>query len=343
MKIAALHLSPGHNFFGHHGKPPGEHEILSVERVECVAGAGLRGDRFFNYKDNYAGQITFFAEEIHHRLLCDLPPPEPRAPASYRRNVLTRGVDLNSLIGKEFTLQGVRFAGAAECKPCYWMDRAIAPGSENFLKGNGGLRARILRDGELRVDCPTAAGLLLAGGRSSRMGRDKGTLQWNGRTMREHQAATMATTGAWPLFFSCRAEQRETPARFARIEDAASDGAGALGAFVGALRRIAREVVAVLAIDLPRMSPAVLSEITGRARDEGSSVVPRVNGRFEPFAAAWHQSAFEELHRAAASGRALQTVCADLEASGKLIAHEVDNEVAAAFANANTPEEWHAL
>jgi MOSC domain-containing protein YiiM len=40
-----------------------------------------------------------------------------------------------------------------ECRPCYWMNRAIAPGAEEFLKGRGGLRAKILCDGELR---PTA-------------------------------------------------------------------------------------------------------------------------------------------------------------------------------------------
>jgi len=37
-----------------------------------------------------------------------------------------------------------------ECRPCYWMDRAIAPGAEQFLKGRGGLRARIFSNGELR-------------------------------------------------------------------------------------------------------------------------------------------------------------------------------------------------
>jgi MOSC domain-containing protein YiiM len=67
-----------------------------------------------------------------------------------RRNVITRGVDLNELIGQEFKLQGIRFLGMEECRPCYWMDRAFAPGAHEFLKGRGGLRARILTDGSLR-------------------------------------------------------------------------------------------------------------------------------------------------------------------------------------------------
>jgi MOSC domain-containing protein YiiM len=67
-----------------------------------------------------------------------------------RRNVITRHVELNELIGQDFEVQGVRFHGTGECRPCYWMDRAIGPGAEEFLKGRGGLRARILSDGQLR-------------------------------------------------------------------------------------------------------------------------------------------------------------------------------------------------
>lgn len=50
-------------------------------------------------------------------------------------------MDLNRLIGQRFSLQGIEFEGVEECRPCYWMDQAIAPGAENYLKGHGGLRA----------------------------------------------------------------------------------------------------------------------------------------------------------------------------------------------------------
>jgi MOSC domain-containing protein YiiM len=72
------------------------------------------------------------------------------SPGRVRRNAITAGVDLNEFIGQEFEVQGVRFLGTEECRPCYWMDRAIAPGAEQFLKGRGGLRALILSDGKLR-------------------------------------------------------------------------------------------------------------------------------------------------------------------------------------------------
>ena len=64
--------------------------------------------------------------------------------------MITRGVDLNDFIDREFEVQGVFLYGTEECRPCYWMDGAFAPGAHEFLKGRGGLRAKILSDGGLR-------------------------------------------------------------------------------------------------------------------------------------------------------------------------------------------------
>jgi len=151
IRIEHIFISPGHNYFGHHEQPPGEHPIVAVDRVECIAGKGLMGDRFFDFKDDYKGQITFFAMEVLEALERALELRSVR-PEATRRNVFTRGADLNALIGKEFELQGVLFRGTAECSPCYWMNTALGPGAERFLQGRGGLRARILTDGVLRVD-----------------------------------------------------------------------------------------------------------------------------------------------------------------------------------------------
>jgi MOSC domain-containing protein YiiM len=67
----------------------------------------------------------------------------------YRRNVLTRGLDLTSLFGPGFVFQGFRFLGPEESRPCDWMNRACCPGARDQLVGNGGLRAQILSDGVL--------------------------------------------------------------------------------------------------------------------------------------------------------------------------------------------------
>ena len=63
--IRHLFISPGHNFFGHHGRPAGEHPTLEVKEIMCRAGHGVEGDRYFDYKENYAGQITFFSWDIY--------------------------------------------------------------------------------------------------------------------------------------------------------------------------------------------------------------------------------------------------------------------------------------
>lgn len=158
MIITHLYLSPGHNYFGHHGREPSEHPMIAVDEADCVAGRGLRGDRFFDYKPDYSGQITFFAGEVYDELVATLlpdmfaPSAAPPEPSVFRRNAITRGVDLNVLIGREFTLQGLRFFAVSECSPCHWMERAFASGAKRALTDRGGLRAKILTSGPLRVE-----------------------------------------------------------------------------------------------------------------------------------------------------------------------------------------------
>jgi len=121
-----------------------------VAEIKCVAGKGILGDRFYAYKENYKGQITFFDVAIFEMLKARFPAATVH-PSAMRRNVLIEGLDLNAMIGGEFELQGIRFSGSQECAPCYWMDRAVGEGAEEFLAHRGGLRARILNNGSLTV------------------------------------------------------------------------------------------------------------------------------------------------------------------------------------------------
>ena len=125
--------------------------MMEVNSVECIAGQGLLGDRFCGFKENYKGQVTFFSSEVFAEV-CGKLGVSGISSGVTRRNIVTRGVDLNTLIGKEFELQGVSFAGMSECSPCHWMNTVIAPGAEVALHGRGGLRARVLTDGVLRVE-----------------------------------------------------------------------------------------------------------------------------------------------------------------------------------------------
>ncbi len=128
-----------------------QHGISDVSEAECVAGRGLRGDRYFNKRPNAKGQVTFFDMRIVEEARAHF--SLSKLPASvFRRNLIVSGVELKDWMGKRFIFQGIEFEGAQECSPCEWMDRVIAPGGQEFLKGKfrGGLRAKVLSSGILR-------------------------------------------------------------------------------------------------------------------------------------------------------------------------------------------------
>ncbi len=150
MSIRHLYISPRHNFFGHHGQEPGTGPNIEVPEIECIAGRGILEDRFLDYREDYSGQVTFFSIEVFENVCRQLGINE-LSPSVVRRNVITEGTDLNQLIARTFEVQGVIFEGICECKPCYWMDRAIGKGAESLLMGRGGLRAKILSGGMLRT------------------------------------------------------------------------------------------------------------------------------------------------------------------------------------------------
>ena len=158
--IRHIFLSPGHNFFGRYGQPAGEFPTHEVPAVKCRAGWGLEGDRFYGYRPDYQGQVTFFAWETFLAARENFS-VSAFTPKAFRRNLVTEGLDLNALIGHRFTLGEVEFEGTDESRPCHWMNQVIAPGAEDWLRGRGGLRARVLSDGELRVG-PVALRLLQA-------------------------------------------------------------------------------------------------------------------------------------------------------------------------------------
>ena len=154
-RIQTIYISAQHNYFGHHGKEAGVSPMVTIDEAHCVAGRGIEGDRFFTWKEDYKGQVTFFAQEVHEAL-CEQLQVYGTQPDVFRRNIITRGIDLNALINKRFRLQGLLFEGSEEARPCYWMNQAFGEGAEEALAGRGGLRARVIEDGILR---PGEAGL----------------------------------------------------------------------------------------------------------------------------------------------------------------------------------------
>ncbi len=150
ISLQHFHIAPGHNYKGRHGLGALDYPIEEMEAIECVAGSGIIGDRFFDYEPDFRGQITFFDRAVYERVMTEIVKGEV-SPIVFRRNVIIKGVDLNELIGKRFQIGGLEFTGSCECSPCYWMDESCAPGTFEFLKGQGGLRARIVKGGEMKL------------------------------------------------------------------------------------------------------------------------------------------------------------------------------------------------
>jgi MOSC domain-containing protein YiiM len=122
-----------------------------VDRARALRGKGLEGNRYF-YADGDAPEgraLTLIAaealEEMEREHALGL------EPAATRRNVLTRGVDVNALVGKRFRVGDVECRGVELCEPCSHLQSMTRPGVIKALAHRGGLNADILNDGEIAL------------------------------------------------------------------------------------------------------------------------------------------------------------------------------------------------
>ena len=126
---------------------------VEVPRVRAVEGLGLEADRYFNgegtfFADGKPGQaLTLIEAEALEGLLAETGIELLAEDAG--RNLVTRGVDLNALVGRRFRIGAVECRGDRLCEPCATLARRTDPGVLRGLAGRGGLRADILRGGEL--------------------------------------------------------------------------------------------------------------------------------------------------------------------------------------------------
>jgi MOSC domain-containing protein YiiM len=133
----------------------------SVECVDLVAGAGIVGDRYYNRVRKPGQQVTLVeAEEIERFNAAH----DASAPLhATRRNIVTRGVRLNDLVGREFLIGGVRALGIELCEPCAILGRNLAtptvdvPAVVRAFVHRAGLRADLLSSGTVSVGDPVGA------------------------------------------------------------------------------------------------------------------------------------------------------------------------------------------
>ncbi len=125
-----------------------EAPIEVVAEAAAHAGRGLAGDRYHEGRGTFSNpysvghQLTLVEAEVLEELGI--------GPEAARRNLVTRGIDLNALVGRRFTVGEVECVGRRLCEPCAHLER-LSPGTLRPLVHRGGLRADLLGDGTIRV------------------------------------------------------------------------------------------------------------------------------------------------------------------------------------------------
>lgn len=130
--------------------------LVSVESAALESGKGLVGDRYYKGEGTFSEklessqdwEITLIeSEEIERFNSLEL---VPYSPGDFRRNILTSGVRLNDLVGRQFSVGTTVLEGIRLCEPCAYLARFLGPTSVKALTHRAGLRARILSGGVVR-------------------------------------------------------------------------------------------------------------------------------------------------------------------------------------------------
>ena len=125
--------------------------MRAVSRIRLIAGIGLEGDRYAAGRGHFSPMpgtgraLTLIEAEVLESLDVALRPGEAR------RNVTTRGIDLNALVGRRFRVGAVLCEGMRLCEPCAYLEGLLEKSLLQPLLHRGGLRADVLEDGEIRV------------------------------------------------------------------------------------------------------------------------------------------------------------------------------------------------
>lgn len=130
--------------------------VVNVDAVRAIPGAGLEGDRYAKGSGTFShqpqrpdGELTLIQQEHVEAFATSAGLAFTTRDA--RRNIVTIGVDLNALVGREFMIGEVRIRGMRLCEPCNYLAKQTSPEVLRGLLHKGGLRAQILTAGEIRV------------------------------------------------------------------------------------------------------------------------------------------------------------------------------------------------
>ena len=132
-------------------------EMVSQSSVKLEIGRGIVGDRYYVSKGTYSRKL----EKTHDFEVTLIEREEidvfnqatglDYGAGAFRRNIVTRGVRLNNLVGKEFSIGDLKFMGVRLCEPCAYLAELLGSEFLNLMAHKAGLRAQILVDGSIEV------------------------------------------------------------------------------------------------------------------------------------------------------------------------------------------------
>jgi MOSC domain-containing protein YiiM len=123
--------------------------VISLEQVEAVPGYGLTGDHYAS-KTNGKRQVTLIQAE-HLEAVARILGKSAVQAGDLRRNLLVSGINLLALRNRQFRIGTVVLEGSGPCEPCSRMEEVLGVGGYNAMRGHGGITARILEGGILKV------------------------------------------------------------------------------------------------------------------------------------------------------------------------------------------------
>jgi len=156
VEVVFLLASSIHRYEGRPSEGPlPAREVESRQSIEVRAGLGIVGDRYFGAKAHVREAVTVFAIEALEAVSSALHLETVPDVAATRRNIVLRGVDIDAMRGRSFSLDSgdgpVHFIAHRPANPCSWMDVTLAPGAFKAMRGLGGMRCEPLTNGVLRL------------------------------------------------------------------------------------------------------------------------------------------------------------------------------------------------
>ncbi len=130
-------------------RPERRGAVQVVEEVNVIPGKGLEGDHYQGKATNKR-QVTLIQHE-HLLGVASMLNREKIDPALVRRNIVVKGINLLALKDKKFRIGEVLLETTGQCHPCSRMEENLGPGGYNAMRGHGGITARVLEGGKIRL------------------------------------------------------------------------------------------------------------------------------------------------------------------------------------------------